>query len=406
MWQLVQVTAQYSHAVLLAILPYLSDFSTKLDLAVPVPITTNQVAEFKCDPRSGQTGGMLTLTNGTRFSFLDGRVCIYRSPQSYFSLQDPDLIPQFYGSVKLKEKEALKIAFGVIKKLGYENSVFNADNLPLVTRPEEVGTNYISRYRFRWVDPNWPASTETNAAVPALLDIEVNASNGKVEMVIISSRDTRRPSPFVNVVPPMLHSNTSRQKLSGGTQTAAVSDAYAGAFLSAILPQLSDFIAKAGLNIPIPVTTNQVVSTNYICRIMNGEPIAQLYLTNADRFNYRQGYFSGFYAHDAFRKFPEMGRSADFLGHINMTTNEAVSLCEGVMRKLGYAGVFSDPTISYAPGRGSLVFTRYIFYWRHPGEDSEFASFEVDMEHKTIKSVYLRETAFQRPPKIDVLLKP
>src|SRR5450756_2509177 len=132
MWELVQITAQYSHAVLVAILPLISDFATRLDLP-DGPVTTNQVQEFKCDPRLGQAGGAITLSNGFQFTFLDGRVSVYRSPQSYFSLQDPEQIPRFYGPVKLKEKEALQIALGAIKKLGYENSVFNADKPPIVT---------------------------------------------------------------------------------------------------------------------------------------------------------------------------------------------------------------------------------------------------------------------------------
>ena len=406
MWELVQVTAQYSHAVLLAILPFVSDFSKSLDLPIAIPVTTNQVIEFKCDPRLGQTGGAIVLTNGYQFTFLDGRISVYRSPESYFSLQDPERIPHFFGAVKLNEKEALKIARGAIKKLGYENSVFNADSKPLVTSPEKVGTNYIPRYRFRWLDSKWPGAKDSSI-IPALLDIEVNASNHKIEMMLITSRETRRPSPKVGVIPPLLHPKSPPQKLSGGTSTAAVNGAYASAFLNAILPQASDFIAKAGLNIPVPLTTNQVVATNFTCRIMDGQPIAQFYLTNGDRFFYRQGYVSTFYAHDAFSKFPEEGRTEDFLGHINMTTDEAIALCEGVMRKLGYTGKFTIPIISYAPARGALAFKRYSFYWRHTGEDVEFATFEVDMETKTIKSIYLKDQTFEKTsPKVDALPEP
>jgi hypothetical protein len=402
MWELVQVTAQYSHAVLLAILPFVSDFSKSLDLPFALPVTTNQVAEFKCDPRLAQAGGAITLTNGYQFTFLDGRISVYRSPESYYSLQDPEQIPHFFGTVKLNEKEAVKIARDAIKKLGYENSVFNADDKPLITPPEKVGANYIPRYRIRWLDPKWQGSKD-GSVIPALLDIEVNASNRKIEMMLISSRDTRRPSPKVEVTPPLLHSNTPTPKLTGGTTTTAVSGAYASVFLNAILPQASDFITKAGLNIPVPLSTNQVVATNYTCRIMDGQPVAQFYLTNGDRFFYRHGYVSTFYAHDAFAKFPDEGRTEDFLGHINMTTDEAIALCEGVMRKLGYTGKFTTPIISYAPARGEMAFKRYSYYWRHKGGETEFATFEVDMETKTIKSIYLKDAAFEKPPpKVDV----
>lgn len=402
MLELVQITAQYSNAVLVAIMPYFSDFSKKLDLPI-VPPTTNQVLEFKCDPRAGRIGGAVTLTNGCQFTFLDGRVCLYRSPQSYFSLQDPELIQGFYGPVNLDEKAALQIVLRSIQKLGYENATFNLDSPPLVTPPPEIGTNYIPRYLFRWIDPQWPASKEPGAIIPSLLDVEVNASNGVIEMMTISSRESRRPSPEVDVVPPLLHPKAP-QKLSGGMDTAPVSEADARVFLNAILPQLSDFIIKSGLNLPTPVTTNQLGMTNYICRIFKGQPIAQLYLTNGDRFNYEEGYFDAFYAHDAMDKFPESGRGEDFLGHLNMTTDEAISLCARVIKKLGYSEKLPEPMVGHPFGRGSLVCTRYSFMWKHPDEDFPFASFEVDMESKTIKSIFLKDAALKKdPPRITPL---
>jgi hypothetical protein len=406
MWELVQVSAQYSNAVLLAVLPHVTDFSQKLDLPIITPITAAQVREFKCDPRAGQTGGAIVLTNGSIFAFLEGRVCVFRSAKSYYSLQEPELVPQFYGPVKLKEQEALQIARSTIGKLGYQNVVFNADSAPLVTPPERAGTNYIPRYLFRWLDPNWLKPKETESIFPSLLEVEVNASSGQVEMWITTSRDTRRPSPKVDVVPPLLHPRTSELQLTGGVPTSPTNDAYARAFLKVILPQLSCFITNVGLNIPTPITPNQVVLGTYACRILEGEPMAQLYLTNGDRFNYQHGYFAGFYAHDAMDKFPETGKAEDFLGQIKVSTNQAISLCETALRNLGYAGKLLAPVISYAPLRGHLACTRFTFFWKHPGQDSPFASFEVDMETKTIKSVFLNDPSFRRePPQIDLPIR-
>jgi hypothetical protein len=410
MWELVQITAQYSNAVLVAVLPHLSGFAQKLDLPVPTPIVPSQVLEFKCDPRAGQTGGAVVLTNGTMFTFLDGRVTLYRSPQSYYSLQDPELIPRFYGPVRISEKEAMRIARNTIKKLGYQSIVFNADNPPMVTPPKKIGTNFVSRYLFQWLDPKWPKSDKEGAIVPALLKIEVNASNRRVEMWNNNSAATRQQSPTISVRPPFQQPPDSKPRLTGGKQTAPVGNAYAQSFLTAILPQLSDFITTARLDIPTPVTTNQIAMTNYACRLLEGKPMAQFYLTNGDRFFYRDGHFSDFYAHDAMRKFPDEGRAEDFPGPIKMTESEAVSMCENVMRKLGYAGAFPKPIPTYGLPKANKTLKRYIFYWRRSGEDTEFASFEVDMETKAIKSIFLADSSFKRPsPKIattDVLDAP
>jgi len=391
MWELVQVSSEYAHAVLLAILPFISDFSCRLDLPIG-SVTTNQVVEFKCDPRQGQTGGALTLANGYKFTFFDGRVSVYRSPQSYFSLQDPEQVSTFFGPVKLSETQALQIALGAIRKLGYEAAVFDADKAPVITPPRRIGTNYVTRYLFRWRNQKWPISQNESAVFPSLLDMEINASNGQIEMVVISSRETRRPSPKADVVPQVSPQKATNQNVVN--PSTSVNENYSKAFLEALLPQVSDFIVKTGLKLSTPMTTNQI--TNYVCRIQHGEPFAQFYLLNGDRFNFNRGYIAAFYAHDALDKFPDTGRSDDFLGHLNMTTDEAISFCEGVMRKLGYAKKFPKPIISYSPARGSLACKRYKYYWQHDGEDSDFASIEVDMETKEIKSIYLNDPAFKK----------
>lgn len=213
-----------------------------------------------------------------------------------------------------------------------------------------------------------------------------------------TSHEARQSFPKADVVPSSLHPTNSKPQLIGGQPTLPVSDAYARAFLNDILPQLSDFISAAGLNIPTPVTTNQVVATNYACRIFQGQPLVQLYLTNGDRFNYQQGHFDAFYAHDAMDIFPDTGRAENFLGHINMTTNEAIARGEGVIKNLGYNHQLPTPIISYAFSRSSLPCTRYTYYWKHPDQDFPFASIEVDMETKTIKSIFLKDAAFEKKP--------
>lgn len=404
MTELVQITAQYSNAVLVAILPYVSDFAHRLNLPIPNPVMPSHVIEFKCDPRKGQIGGLVTLTNGFHFSFLDGHVSSYRSPRSYFSLQDPDRIPKFYGPVKLREAEALAKARDAIKRLGYAEDELHARQPPKVTRPEKIGVGHVARYRFQWLDPNWNASPATAGVTPALLDIEVDASTGQIQMLSLASQNLRRPPPKVNVSPPPVPAPQPHQKeLSGGRQTDAVSPQYAAAFLEAILPQLSDFAAKVGLQLPPLLTTNDVDLSQYHCRLLDGQPMAQLYLKNGDRFNYNHGRVTDFYAHDAYHRFPEQGRLEDFLGKVNVTTNEAISLCEHTIRNLGYKAKLPRAVLGTVTHLGGHELTRCVFYWFRPGDDSNFATFEVDMQTEIIKAVFLEDPSLWREsPRVDV----
>ena len=79
-----QVTAGYSNAVLIAILPYVSDFAKKMELPIPLPLTMAQVQQFGCDPHIGEVGGAVTLTNGYEIWFAQGYVQELRKPSSLF----------------------------------------------------------------------------------------------------------------------------------------------------------------------------------------------------------------------------------------------------------------------------------------------------------------------------------
>ena len=356
-FQLVQITAQYSNAVLVAVMPYITDFSQKLKLPLQTPVTPAMVQHFKCDVRRGHVGGLVTLTNLSQFTFLDGRVCIYRSPRSFYSCQDPERISEFYGTVKIKQKAALKTARGSIEKMGYTGSIFHAETPPKITPPEKIGFHVVPRYLFQWLDPNWWGSKTITAA---LLTVEVNASDGQIEMVTICNNLTQRPGPKIDVEPPLLkRSNPAGPPPAEGRNTEPVSKEFSDAFLAAILPQVSEFILKAGLSIPTPLTTNRVDLSQLYCAIYQGQLTAQLYLTNGDRFNYEHGHVVVFDAHDAFFHNMKQGRMEDFLGQQNMNTNDAVTLAKRVFERLGYKG--KAPTVCfYGPDHfGEKIFTPY-----------------------------------------------
>jgi hypothetical protein len=191
--------------------------------------------------------------------------------------------------------------------------------------------------------------------------------------------------------------------LSGGRKTEPVNPQYAAAFLEAILPQFSEFSAKVGLQLPLPLTTNDVELSQYHCRLLDGRPMAQFYLKNGDRFNYDHGRVTAFYAHDAYHKFPEQGRLENFLGRVNVTTNEAISLCEHAIKNLGYKAKLPRAVLGTVTHLGGQALTRCVFYWFRPSDDSNFATFEVDMQRKLIKAAYLEDSSLWRdPPKIDV----
>jgi hypothetical protein len=189
--EFVHVTPQYSNAVLAAIMPRIADFAQKLNLPLPKPVAPAMVQHFKCDRTRGQAGGVVTLTNGSEFTLQRGRVCIYRSPRSFYSTTDPAHIADFYGTTKIKEKAALKIARSLLAKLGDTENIFHTETPPKITPPCRVGFHSIPRYLFQWCDPSGQGS---QTATPPLLAVEVNAANGQIEMFTTSMSAAPPPS--------------------------------------------------------------------------------------------------------------------------------------------------------------------------------------------------------------------
>lgn len=157
--ELIQVTAQYSNAVLLVLLPFIGDFVKRTELGVPLPITIQQVQQFKCDPRKGHVGGSVLLTNGFRFVFDDGHVALFESPKAYSFLQDPERIPEFYGPVNIDEATALAIARKALLSLEGRAIADLVNQRPKVISPPSVEGNLVPRYQFQWMMPGpgqWP----------------------------------------------------------------------------------------------------------------------------------------------------------------------------------------------------------------------------------------------------------
>jgi hypothetical protein len=403
-FELLQVTAEYSNAVLLAVMPYVSDFAQRLDLPISQPVTVAQVRRFACSPRSDHIGGRVFLTNDYSFTFAHGIVMLYRSPESYYSLQDAKRVPEFYGQTKLAENEAIQVARDAIRKLGFTNTTFHAERPPRVHTPAQFTKKNIPRYLVEWLDP----ADEGHAAMPkATLQVEVNASNGQVEMLGILTKAAWRPDLEVGVHPAVLARSPGPQPYGPGSKVYPVSLAYGQAFLTAILPQLSDHAKKGGFDLKLPIVAEDVDMSRYECGLVRGLPIASVYLKSGDRFWYEHGFVTDYEAANAVR-LPgnETNPPARFFGPDNMSDKEAVALVTKAITQLGYRAAL--PELDMPPRVVSPTqVARYFLSWRVPRREWEpLADAEVDATKKKLVGLYLNAAAVPKlwrdPPKIDV----
>jgi hypothetical protein len=310
----IRVTAEYSNAVLVAVLPYVSDFARKLDLPVPRPIETEHVRGCGIVPyRTRDCGGHDTpvgvvLTNRWSFRFADGSVNSFSSPNCYFGLQDPDLVSNYFGAVRITQAEAVKLARETVRKLGIALETVYAEQEPRIPPLEKVGTNVIPRYRVEWVNPVGGPTVEA----------EVNADAKRVESMSVHSPHLRKPPPKITVTPPPGRSFVPYRP-------PKINPEYAWKLIPLVLRAVDDYAAKLSLPVLRPLSTNHVA--RFELHDNGGWPHAEVELTNGWRFVYRNSMVNGHYAPDnLFNNDRKPKPVKDLLGKWTMTEAEAVEL--------------------------------------------------------------------------------
>lgn len=141
MMELIHMTATYSNAVLVAILPHVSDFAKKLDLPIAQPITTEQVSRFSPSPYKDHITGAIWLTNGYWFAFNPrGYVDSFRSPRNALTeLEDFMEHPTNYlGQTRMSTNEIVDFARKTLLKLGYTPEVTRASMPPDLQGPSDL----------------------------------------------------------------------------------------------------------------------------------------------------------------------------------------------------------------------------------------------------------------------------
>jgi hypothetical protein len=199
---LIHITAAYSNAVLIAVLPHVTDFAKKLDLPVPVPITQGQVVKFNVNPLQGFVGGGLWLTNGYQFAFNNG--CVYRftilTNNPWLSEDPAQDWPHFVGKVNMTTNDAIMFARAELVKLGYEPEMLQADIPPTAF---EGGGTLKQGGQFPYCQIKWRKEIMTIADkdTAASVTVQVNMTDKTLLGISIISRRIWQPEPVIDVKP-------------------------------------------------------------------------------------------------------------------------------------------------------------------------------------------------------------
>ena len=186
------VMARWSNAVLVAVLPQISDCAKRLDLPIPSPITTGQVSQFEY-PTPGWSHefiGVLVLTNGYFFNYSGGMV------YNFAALDAPSKAPaKFAGNGNMTTNEAIDLARNSFAKLGYKLTDFHMDEPPNV-----FDGPYYDTLPFCRIDWQSPAS-ETNTLKFYSLEFRIDMKQKRIVGMSLAGMRLMRPVPRIDFTP-------------------------------------------------------------------------------------------------------------------------------------------------------------------------------------------------------------
>lgn len=216
---LIHVTAEYSNAVLVAILPYVSDFAHKLDLPVQTPVLASQVSHctvYRLLSDRRNVEGTVMLTNELRFYFAGGIVVDYTTPRDYGEIQDASQIKDFYGKLNLDRESAIRMAKEIPIKLGYNLKDFGCDKPPRVSGPFENDGKLVPFYLIEWANRAEPDGP--------IFSVSIDGEKKTFESIHIIGSKLFKAPPKLSVEPELEKDYQERVKKSSTSEAPKAPD--------------------------------------------------------------------------------------------------------------------------------------------------------------------------------------
>jgi hypothetical protein len=389
----IDVTAQYSNAVLVAVMPYVTDFARKLELPNHGELKSSAVRHCAINPKLEDVSGGITFTNGYGFSFGRGHITGFYSPHAYSKVRDHREIPKYFGTVKMTKEEAVSLARESMRRLGYRPETVFADLEPDVTPPEKVGDNTIPYYEVRWPDPRGGKA----------VTVEINGHKRTLERLTFFTENLSAPSFKVSAEPILRFDHPLT-----GLRLTGVNPEYGYKLLPIVMSAVTRYAANLGVELPSGFSTNHV--KRFFVTDNGGWPHAELELTNGCRFVYRNAHVVGYFEPDEFWNSDKRKITlAEFRGAWRMTDGEMIALARKTIAKLGYPERFvrtkGTPELIKPKGRFAKIIPRCKVEWMYPdaGTMTQWAYVEIDGDKRRVKAVYFDDETFRtaKPP-IDV----
>jgi hypothetical protein len=393
----VRLTDGYTNAVFHAIWPLVTNAARHLDLP---PVTIEQIRRFECGDDK-RIEAHVTLTNHFWFLIDGGHMRLFDSKNSFYTLNEWNRIPEFYGKLNLTKEQAIEKARAYVRGLGYDLKEVYLDQPPTTVRgPSGKGKKLVPRF---WIEWDWPAERS---------EFEINGENGRIEYAGLGLGPLfDRPYPELAVKAELTAQSATWWKENG------VSEEYARRLTMAVLPQIQQFAGKLDLSVKMPLSMDDVEHSIAHKKSDWDGPFnpafASVYmevrLKEGHTFVLCNGQVVEFHAADSIAWAKRLAPRAKLVGQWNMTDKQAVKFARDSLEKLGHNlkdfHAQEPPSWLFRkPAFGTAVIPRIFVTW---GKYSNgMAEFEIDTNKKEIKFLRLILPKINRPwPDVGVPLQ-
>lgn len=386
--QFLKMTADLTNAVLVAALPIMNDTAKRLELDVPIPISSKTISGIQPQPMAAPNfaGASFRLTNEVFFSVQNGIVTDFESPRS------PWFSDQVYLRVTSEKpnsnhihttaEQIISLGRSSLTKLGYKENQLYAVNGPSIESRIPADTNLPPRFsRLNW---------ESLTGGPSVrMDLDCQ----RMKLVGFHFFSHRQLPPNTNWLSlPTARTNWNPIWASVDPKN---NPAYAKALVPFVFAAIDDYSRKMNLPVPSPLTTNHVARFEF--NDNNGWPHVEVFLTNRWHFIFRNSSVSGFKSPNCFWDGePRPLSISDFAGQWRFSEADSLTLAKQAVKKAGYPAnslhLDEAPKITKPFGASGNRVPRYFIEWRHyPVKDEEFTAWtrvEVNADKGLIESVF------------------
>jgi len=145
-----------------------------------VPRSTNDLQRYVAGSPLIPTELTVVHRNGSQFWISHGVVTDFDTPGSYFSMQDPDLLPRFLGNATMTTQEVVELATNTFYRLGKNGNPL-ANAVPFLKDGGEFNGQTIPFYQI--------FLHKTNNGITGAGDIEIDARKRQVVSMHLSHWD-------------------------------------------------------------------------------------------------------------------------------------------------------------------------------------------------------------------------